>query len=244
VGVWVRRLLVYGVALSAAPVMVALLAVPDASIGASDSLESPPCDVPGTHTLLQNQWVRVYLQRVPKPGRGSAAFACDVFDPGPYSLDGDGTLAFRPPAMSLRGPVLGYAYTDCNDVATAEAKDCATWVHVINFQTDGREVIRAHSAGPGWRAFTRVGSLRANDSGSVAWITCPPRGEPVDAMGQRQPNCVRPGDRDSLWLLDIRARHPKLLDRGRGLDPSSLHLVGSSILTWRNGGKRKLAMLR
>ena len=104
----------------------------------------------------------------------------------------------------------------------------------------------------------KVGSLRIDGAGHVAWIICP---EPVYAngaggniYGERKPDCLRPGAKDTV-LTSIGGQtvvmngmptfvggHLSVLDRGRRIDPLSLKLRGEA-LSWISGHRRRHAHL-
>jgi hypothetical protein len=170
-------------------------------------------------------------------------YACAFSHPEFTSLmDGplENVFAFLPPAISLSGTVIGYATNGCPFGPDDGRSRCGTGVTAEDL-TNG-QILQGRSAGPRDNALVKVGSLQVNKRGSLAWITCPERGDRHDAFGKRSPNCVRSGDLDSVWRLDIGERDPELLDRGRSIDPSSLRRSGPRI-TWLHGGKRRSARL-
>src|SRR5262249_9846588 len=156
--------------------------------------------------------VRVYRAPNSRDQRGYRNYDCLRSRGVPDELDGDGFWAFPPPAMALNGPVLGLAHNDCTFVPDQDQGPfpCLTRVLVLDYAT-GQDV-RYQPAGPLTRKgglMVKVGSLRVSRDGAVAWITCPEHDED-GSLGQRSPNCVRPGDRDSVWTLNKHAHHPKL----------------------------------
>lgn len=90
----------------------------------------------------------------------------------------------------------------------------------------------------------KIGSLAIDAHRRVAWIQCP---EPDDrATGSARPNCVHPGDTDSVELLpSVAAIQPGTraiaapieIATGRDIDPRSVRLTATRVV-WTQGGRR------
>jgi hypothetical protein len=146
---------------------------------------------------------------------------------------GDGVYAFRGPAITLAGPVVGYAFDAC-------AERCTTYVKAEDLSKTTFPGLRLaiRSAAPDGRV-AKVGSLRVDRAGDLAWIICP---EPAggNADGQRVPTCVRAGHRDTV--LRLHGGVLRTLDKGARIDPGSLRLTGER-LSWIDAGRRSHAKL-
>jgi hypothetical protein len=93
----------------------------------------------------------------------------------------------------------------------------------------------------------KIGSLRLKSDASVAWIQCPVLNNQVE-NGSPQPNCVSPGHSvNAVYKRDkatnLNSAQADLLDQGKGIDPRSLRLRGST-LSWIDNGARRTATLR
>jgi hypothetical protein len=88
----------------------------------------------------------------------------------------------------------------------------------------------------------KVGSVKVNLRGSVAWISCSaPNGGTL--VGDPRPTCIKPGAEDQVWKYEIGDQDSELLDSGVGIDPHSLRRRGGTI-SWTHGGEAKTASLR
>jgi hypothetical protein len=136
---------------------------------------------------------------------------------------------FGGPALSLVGHLVGLASEGC------EQDSCWTIVSLV----DLRDKDSAYSGGltvdESAAHTAKVGSLRFTRTGTVAFITCPEDG---DFFGERQPNCIRPGSKNRVWIGNVHSKAKTVIDRGRGIDPSSLRLKGLRV-TWVKNGRRK-----
>ncbi len=221
-----------------------------------------PCFPAHSRTLIQTKRARVF--RVPdrnsavsfdtlscaftfKPARGSPLGRVDgMFGPGE-------AYVFQPPALSLAGFLVGYAVDSCDAVS------CITAVAVDNLRTGNTMLVRPAGVNG---IPVKVGSLRIDVGGHVAWIICP---EPVYANGAtgniyggRAPDCLRPGAQDKVLkstggghfgngndangMPTFVGGNLSVLDRGRQIDPLSLRLRGER-LSWISGRHHRHARL-
>ena len=202
----------------------------------------------GSATVAENDRARVYKVRDRHSRRGFAVDGCDRRSGNLYPIDlpASDIYAFLGRAVSLRGTVVGYATQLCGPNGHPEdpaLNSCFPSVRVVDLAVGPRvadESLNASPAGPRRRRLVKVGSLQAKPDGAVAWIACPERNR-TRAIGLQRPNCVRAGDYNYVFADDGRRR--RLLDRGRGLEPRSLRLAGST-LSWTKNGRRKRATLR
>lgn len=90
----------------------------------------------------------------------------------------------------------------------------------------------------------KIGSLTIDAHRRVAWIQCPEAD--TRATGSARPNCIRPGDRDSVQLLPSPAAiqsgsaniaAPVQLATGTDIDPRSVRLTPTRVV-WVQGGRR------
>jgi hypothetical protein len=202
------------------------------------------CDRDDARTLLDNGTVRV--SRVPtdpdSTARDFRVVACHRATDYEESVDtGSTSFAYLPPALSLDGAVLGFALLACDD------DGCSTrvWAHDLARvgAPAGSSIGAPASLARGQRT-AKVGSLRVKSNGSMAWIACPESGDPfaADVPASRRPNCVRPGSLDRVYALEAPSAKPRLLDKGRDIDPSSLRRKGS-VFSWVADGRRRRATL-
>jgi hypothetical protein len=223
------------------------------SLPLSGALDSPPGDAarsrranclpPHTRTLLMNREARVYARKpgYDSPGHGFDIFGCAFSTGERYELDDiDGLSAFTPPALSLAGPLIGYAlnyFPNDGDIETY------VFSHDLRRSTYDHVVHRLASINPG-AVVVKVGSLRVTRRGSLAWITCPDSQYRTDTQtARRAPHCIRPGRLDRVIALTAGSTSPRLLDKGYEIDPSSLRLDGHR-LSWRHSGRLRHATLR
>ena len=197
------------------------------------------CGPADAKTIVANEQIRVYKVITPRDNPDGDVVAClqgsDVSD----TLESPrGTYyTFRPPALQLRGTVIGMATDYCD-----EEPSCETLVTVLDLSraSEPSGVLNSSSGTP--RRLVKVGSLRFRPNGSIAWIACS-ENDPQVFSASRQPNCVRPG-RDRIWVMrkSVGSAKAEVLDTGRGIDPSSLRLAGQR-LTWIKAGRPKTRQL-
>ena len=230
-------------ATTAALAVVAATSVVAAGGGVRAAAEEP-CSREGSTTLLVNSVARVY--RVPERSTRSFRVIGCAFAAG-YEIaidQGTETYAYLPPGMSLDRTVVGIGLLICR-----EDGDCETRMYAYDLANNGLPV-GSQIGTPGFgrlgRPAVKVGSLRVRRNGSMAWIACPERSDPELGPGpepaSRRPNCVKPGSLDRVYKVEAPSAKPRLLDKGRDIDPSSLRRKGS-IISWVAGGKRRRATL-
>jgi hypothetical protein len=195
-----------------------------------------------TRTLVENSHVRVYT--VPSSAGVHRKFdvvACAKETGKRISLDvpEENDYAFLPPAIGLRGSVVGHAEQSYCGVQG----DCSTSVqaHDMRYAGTKRDLLNGGPAGPAGHRLVKVGSLRVTSSGALIWITCPESARRAGIRGSQKPNCVRAGATDSVYRY-LRRGLLKRLDRGRTIDPSSLRLHGNRA-SWKHGDERRHATL-
>jgi hypothetical protein len=203
---------------------------------------SKPCYPKRSRTLLANREARVFALRPGLASRGYDIYGCAFASGDRYSLEGPPeVIAFTPPAISLAGPLVGFAVNAC------DIESCSTGVFVKDLRLAGtsrsvEEVVR-HVASPTGQDVVKVGSLRITRGGAIAWIVCPDTyGGVGDPPTRRNPNCVRPGSLDRVVALPGGSSEVVVLDKGREIDPSSLRLAGHR-LSWRHSGRIRHASL-
>ena len=230
----------------AAALLAMSLAVAPIASPAENTTQGKQCTPAGSRTLAQNDHVRVFRSPAPGTLRGLQVFACAYAQGDRVPLDdGDQSFTFLPPAISLRGTLVGYASVSCD--FSGGGNGCQTGVFVDDLSRPlGQTRLTRANAGPNRFPAVKVGSLRVKSNGALAWITCP---EPLASnsetqiVGDRGPTCVRAGSLDRVYKLDAGARKRTLLDRGRRIQPSSLRLAGSQ-LSWRADGRLRRAHLK
>ena len=165
--------------------------------------------------------------------------ACDYNVRSPQLVDSpiDTIFAFRGPSLSLNGSYLGFAVDDCDPNAVT----CVTRVVRIDL-TERYAGPTGFPAQPIGKPYVKVGSLRVGRHGGLIWIVCPERGDSLNLLGKQTPNCVRPGDRDTVITLAAGAKSEVILDSGRQIDPSSLRLSGTTA-GWSHSGRTRHARL-
>jgi len=223
------------------------LALALAAVGVGVSAEARPstCGPAGGHTLRRSGAVRIYEEAAPglEPTT-PIVYGCAVGQGQVLPLDSPGDLvfAFRGPALALSGHVAGYAAEICD----AAVGDCVTNVFALDLSQPtniAKQNIARHAAAPSGHGVVKVGSLRVNGAGSLAWIACPERTTHNALSARRTPNCVHPGDRDVVLAFSIGAPAARVLDIGKRIDPSSLRLHRAR-LTWTDGSHTYHAVLR
>jgi hypothetical protein len=206
------------------------------TLPASGPAASSRCAASRSTTLLQNPQLRVFKQPTRDGRRGFDVFAC-LKATGEGNALGDARshdYPFLYPAMNLAGPVIAYADEGC------DREFCGTTVTATDMRHphDVHGVVNGSLGAPRPNQLVKVGSLRVSRGGTLVWIACPER-RLTKLTGSRKPNCVRPGDRDTVYLR-IRGRPLKRLDHGRTIDPSSLRLR-SGRASWLHGHHRRHA---
>jgi hypothetical protein len=189
------------------------------------------CRKPGRSIQLRGSQALVFTRR-------SLEYACVYRTGRVISLDNrvSGTYAFPPPAIALAGTILAFA-------ADVESTDLSieTIVSVTDISKPGGQGAKV-AAPAGQAGIAKVGSVKVNLRGSVAWIACPaPEGS--RAVGDPRPTCLRPGADDEVWKYEIGEQNSELLDSGVGIDPRSLRRHGGTI-SWQHGEETKTASLR
>jgi hypothetical protein len=209
------------------------------TIPSSGPAASSRCAARASTTLLQNSQVRVFKQRSRDGVRKFEVFAClkATGQGTPLGSAADATYPFLPPAIDLTGPVVGYGIQLC------DVDFCATGLYATDMRhpNDVRGSLNGSYGAPGRHRLVKVGSLRVARSGVLVWIACPEAAR-RKVRGERGPNCIRPGDRDSVYLRPLAGKPFKLLDRGRTIDPSSLRLKAGRI-SWLHGHHRRHASI-
>lgn len=142
----------------------------------------------------------------------------------------------RPPAMALKGTVVGYANNSCG------GGECYTSIRATDVARTGNLNITVVPATLRSSALVKIGSLAVNGAGALAWTTCPERSPSSEVAPTRNPNCVRAGDKDNVYSVKAGSRDRVRLDSGRDIDPSSLRRKGTRV-TWVAGGKVRSAPL-
>ena len=232
----------------AATAALALAAVVATSAGAATDSERPPCEPEGSVTLARSHETRVYqIERRRNERATLYTYGCHRATGTQVLLASDAEPAalFPRPAISLRGPYVGYAVD--TDTEPAEPGGRMTYVEVDDLRPqdpDSETVGLVASAGP--RRVARVGSLKVSPRGAVAWIACPaPRDNPLAADPSGQ--CKRPGANNRVYrarLTRAGVTRVELLDRGRSIDPASLRRARDGRVAWRKGSRTGTAKLR
>jgi hypothetical protein len=209
-----------------------------AAVGAHASTEAAAHCAPGDAKLkLRTAEVQVYRD----PSDDNVLYACSNRSSERYALDdplGD-VRAF--PDIAVRGHYVAWAVNVPSDTAIT------TLITVVDERKFGLDdpapVVRGDAAQyTADESSANVGRVVVSDRGEVAWTTCPAT-DPSSSIASPKPNCTGPGALDRVLKLTARTRHPKLLAKGRRLDPRSLRLSGNT-LTWTNAGRRQRAPLR
>jgi len=197
------------------------------------------CGPTDAKTIVANDRIRVYKVVTPRDNPKDDVVACLQYSDVRDTLESPGATyyVFRPPALQLRGTLVGSAIDFC-----PPEEDCLTSIQVedLSRPSDPSALLNGSRGAP--RRLFRVGSLLFRPNGSVAWIACTENDTQVFSAS-RQPNCVRPG-RGRKWVMRKRVGSNKadVLDTGRQIDPSSLRLAGSR-LTWKKDGHRRARQL-
>lgn len=224
-----------GVIVWAACALVAVLAQSPESHADKRTADRSKCHFPGTRTLLRGPQVRVFQSRRGSPQK----YACHYRTGRIAELDDpeNAVYAYPAPAIAIAGPVVGFVY-EYNEIPTEPS---FTAVAVRNLRT-GRSKRSSGWVDPAADpavAHARVGSLKINNRGSVAWIACP--GD-FSNEGSPRPNCVRPGANDTVYKREVGSGEAVVLDRGVGIDPRSLKRREATI-SWIHDGQRRTASL-
>jgi hypothetical protein len=221
--------------LAALAVSSAAALVIAAATNAPATEREPVCGPRDTFTLLQRGMIRVYKRQ---RGHETKTVACDAAHEARFVLDYPPFLhAFAPPAMDIRGEVLGFALNDHEDPFDQAP---GTEVHVRDFSTLRSPTDRPEGSFRYADRYGRsvVGSVRVTRNRQVAWIAC---NEQDEFALMRY--CKRPGPLAWVYRSTNTGSGRKLLDRGREIDPSSLRIAGTR-LSWIHSGKRRYAELK
>lgn len=218
---------------------LAAIAASTSQLAAGSASSAGRCSEAHSHTILRNSQLRVYT--VP-PGRGPRHFdviACHT-PTGKYLPLGSasgGQFPFLPPALAIRGSLVGYALEECD----VEECDTVLFVRDIAHASSAQDLVNSGQGGPRGMRLVKVGSLRITAGGTLAWIACPEHHRST-VSGSQRPNCIRAGDSDLVLSESVDDREPRVLDRGRRISPRSLRLSGSR-LCWKRSGHRRCRTL-
>jgi hypothetical protein len=213
---------------------IASLGWPALTAGAS----APSCAPRGAKIKTTTNEVQIYRDRA----QDYALFACSRRTSKQYLLDDPLGDIHAFPSVAARGHYVAWAVNVPSDT------EITTTVNVADERKFGKEdpaeaVVRNDAAQyTADETSAKVGRVVVSDRGEVAWTTCPAT-DPSSAIASPKPNCVRPGALDRVFKLTAKTRHPKLLAKGRRIDPRSLRLSGNT-LTWTNAGRGQRAPLR
>jgi hypothetical protein len=187
------------------------------------------CHEPGSRTLLQTEQVRVF--RVDS-GQGPFTWSCNESTGNRMTLDGASSAVFKRPALAADGHTLGYAEESVDDDGAA-----ATRVRVIDTRKPGITAMQEGRLATPDEA--KVGSLVVTAAGDIAWITCKARYAGSATFG---PDCLRRGALDRVYLWPVGQARPRIVERGRTIEPQSLRRRGQRVF-WTASGKRRTALL-
>ncbi len=197
------------------------------------------CGPADAKTIVANDRVRIYKVITPRDESKDDVVACLEDSDVRRTLEspGDTFYVFRPPALQLRGTLVGSAIDFC-----PPEEDCLTSIQVRDLSRPSEPSALLNGSRGTPRRLFKVGSLRFRPNGSLAWIACSENDAQVFSAS-RQPNCVRPG-RGRTWVVrkSVGMSKAEVLDTGRRIDPSSLRLSGSR-LTWKKDGRRRVRQL-
>jgi hypothetical protein len=187
--------------------------------------------------LIQNAQVRVFKQWSRFGRRKFEVLACfkATGEGTPLGAAAGGVYPFLRPAIDLTGAVVGHAEEQC------DSDFCATSVMATDMSRPhpSQGDLNGSYGGPRPHRLVKVGSLRVSPNGTLVWIACPEKAH-FKVRGSRKPNCVKAGDRDSVYVRPPAGKPFKLLDRGRTIYPSSLRLKAGQI-SWRHGNQRRFS---
>jgi hypothetical protein len=143
----------------------------------------------------------------------------------------DANYAYPPPALALAGAFVAYGFDYCDVDACYSEVRVERLFHKRGYTGIGY---------PPLRRFTDVesvvGSVVVARNGAFAWIACERSDEENDGT-----RCTHAG-RWTEVVASPRPRHPKVLARGRRIDPGSLRLRGRQ-LTFIDAGRVRDAKL-
>jgi hypothetical protein len=210
-----RRLAVAGLAL--------LLAACGGAAAGSSTASGPPggsrCGPAGTKTLAASRLARVYSSH-------GVVYGCSMTGTRSYRL-GDATI-FRPGdprvgQVAVAGEIAAFALTEFG-IDTGSAQVTVTRLR------DGKLLrsVRATTRPLGVEATQSVVSIVVKADGAVAWI-----GEGHSIINHHN---------DDVEVHAFDRQRDRLLDSGKGVDPTSLRLHGSK-LTWKDSGDPRSATL-
>jgi hypothetical protein len=165
------------------------------------------------------------------PSYEGGVISCDLRSGTTRELDhpADGDVAFSRPAVAVAGATVAYG-------ASVNGADggSSTYVRVLDATQDSSPVREIETE-------LKVGSVVVRERGAVAWISCEVRFADSPPTS-RAPECVGPGALDRVYRASARGR-PRVLDKGRDIDPDTLRLRGTR-LSWRSGGQTRTARMR
>jgi hypothetical protein len=154
-------------------------------------------------------------------------------------------VVYPPPAIDLAGHYVAYALEGTDDPegeadTTIQMRDLRTSHTPPQFAPDRGAVLATRRPN---LYDAKVGSLRAQPSGSVAWIACRTSDNIREEWGEPRPTCVKPGAVDEVRVLRAGRNRAETLAVGRGIDPRSLRL-GDGRITWKRHRRTHSAPLR
>jgi hypothetical protein len=190
------------------------------------------CHPPGTRTLLETRYARVYADLRKNYSTESSThyhpkYGCFIRRGKPEALEfgfGDFThTAKNPPAMALAGPLVAYVYFDeqcgtCGGIHGLTVKDLRTGRVANGFGPEGDPDPDAFDYG-------RVRKLALRRDAAFAYIQC---GRCKAAR---------------VFKIDSGAAEPVQLAKGARIDPHFLRLRHGRVL-WREGRRVRSARLR
>lgn len=154
-------------------------------------------------------------------------------------------VVYPPPAIDLAGHYVAYALEGTDDPegeadTVIQMRDLRTSHTPVQFAPDRGA---AFATGSPNLYDAKVGSLRAQPSGSVAWIACRTSDNIREEWGDPRPSCVKPGAVDEVRVLRAGENKAETLAVGRGIHPRSLRLKDGRI-SWKRYRRTHSAPLR
>jgi hypothetical protein len=211
-------------------VLISAIAAGGGGVRAAE--DSPACSPANARTVVENASVRVLRYSKHDPSYGGGAVSCELATGNTIELDDplEGDIMFSRPAIAVAGSTVAYGAS----VNNADGES-STYVRVINARD-------SYSSAREFETQLKVGSVVARERGAVAWISCEVRFDD-SPPASRSPECTRTGAAIDRVYRASGGGRPRLLDKGRNIDPESLKLTGDR-LTWRAGGRTRAARLR